>query len=207
MKKITELKQRGVRAALREAYEKGTLLYLWRFSNEAAGFTGRIMAMGKEFLLMWVLGDHIDYDGMYALRYRDITGVESPDVNTRFLEKAMTVKDIKPGFADAATFALDDVESVLRSAAEHAPLLAVHVDGEGETEICYVGRLLGFEGDGFLLQEISADAEWQHEASFFAFHEVSAVAFEGPYLEVLAKVAGPPPSEIRPFSHDQGSVH
>jgi hypothetical protein len=204
MKKITELKQRGIRASLREAFESQSLLRLWRFSNEAASFTGYVAGMGKEFLLLWVLGDYIGFDGMYVLRYRDITGMESPDKNAGFLIKAMNLKQVKAEFPK--DFVLDDVEGVIKSASEKAPLIAVHVDSESDMEVCYIGRLLSFEPDGFLLQEISPDAEWQTEASFFAFEEVSAVAFDGPYLEVLAQVAGVPPEDVLPFSRDQELV-
>jgi hypothetical protein len=205
MSKIVEMKQRGVRAKLREAHESGALVRLWRAEHEAASFTGFVVGMGKEFFLLWALGDYIGFDGIYALRHRDVTEIEVPDKNAGFLLKAMALKDLKPAWPDG--FALDDVEGAVRSAAAHAPVIAVHVDTEGDDEICYVGRLLGFEPDGFLLQEITPDAEWLREQSFFGFEEVSAVGFRGPYHEALAQVAGTPPDDIRPFNRDQGSLH
>lgn len=205
MSKIVEMKQRGVRAKLREAHASGALVRLWRAEHEGASFTGFVVAIGKEFFLLWALGDYIGFDGLYALRQRDVTELEVPDKNAGFLLKAMAWKNLRPEWPSG--FQLDDVESAVRSAAAQAPVIAVHVDTEGDEEICYVGRLLGFEADGFLLQEITPDAEWLREQSFFGFEEVSVVAFAGPYHQALAQVAGSPPDDIRPFHRDQGSLH
>ncbi len=205
MNKVVELKQRGIRARIREAQETRALVRLWRNELEAASFTGFVAAIGKEFFLLWVLGDYIGFDGLYALRYRDVTEVEVPDKNHRFLERAMALRQVVPEWPE--NFALDDVEGVVRSAAANAGAIAVHVDTEGEDEVCYVGRLLGFEPDGFLVQEITPDAEWLRETSFFGFDEVSAIALRGPYHQALLEIAGTPPDDVRPFNRDQGSLH
>jgi hypothetical protein len=205
MSKIVEMKQRGVRAKLREAHDAGTLVRLWRAELEAASFTGYVVGLGKEFFLMWALGDYIGFDGLYALRYRDVSEIEVPDKNAGFLEKAMNLKGIKPDWP--LDIALDDVENLARSVAKHALVLAIHVDTEGEDEVCYVGRLLGFEADGLLVQEITPDAEWLRETSFFGFDEVSAIGLRGPYHLALEQVAGPPPDDVRPFNRGQGSLH
>lgn len=205
MSKIVEMKQRGVRARLREAHESRVLVRLWRNELEAASFTGLVAGLGKEFFLLWVLGDYIGFDGLYALRYRDVTEIEVPDHHSKFLEKAMALKEMKPEWP--TDFALDDVEGLVRWAAKHVGAIAVHVDTEEEDEVCYVGRLLGFEADGFLVQEITPDAEWLRESSFFGFDEVSAVSLRGPYQEALLQVAGPPPDDIVPSTRDSGSLH
>jgi hypothetical protein len=205
MSKVVELKQRGLRAQLREAHDRGTMVRLWRAELEAASFSGYVAALGKEFFLVWALGDYIGFDGLYALRYRDVTEIELPDSNHGFLEKAMALRGIEAEWPD--DFALDDLETLVRSAARHAPVFAVHVDTEGEDEVCYVGRLLGFEADGFTLQEITPDAEWLRESSFFGFDEVSAIALRSPYHQALAEVAGPPPDDVRPPQRDHGTLH
>lgn len=205
MTKVVELRQRGLRARIREAHESGALVRLWRAEHEAASFSGYVAALGKEFFLLWALGDYIGFDGLYALRYRDVTEIEVPDKNAGFLAKAMKLRGIEPDWP--ADFGLDDVEQVMRSAAQHARVVGVHVDTEGEDEVCYVGRLLGFDGDGILLQEITPDAEWLRETSFFGFDEVSAVALRGPYHEALVEVAGPPPDDVRPFNRDRETFH
>jgi len=205
MSKVVELKQRGVRARLREAAEQRTLIRLWRDDHEVASFSGYVAGLGREFFLLWAIGDYVGFDGLYALRYRDVSELESPDKSTHFLEKAMALRGIQPEWP--AEFALDDIEGVVRSAASHAPVIAVHVDSEDEAEVCYVGRFLAFEPDGLLLQEITPDAEWLREPSFFGFEEISAIGLRGPYHTALAEVAGTPPDGIRPFNRDHGSVH
>jgi hypothetical protein len=67
------------------------------------------------------------------------------------------------------------------------------VDSEDEAEVCYIGRLISVEEDGFNMQEITPDAEWLNEASFFSWDEVSTVTMEDGYAQSLLAVAGAPP--------------
>jgi len=53
MTKVVELRQRGLRARIREAQESGALVRLWRAEHEAASFSGYVAALGKEFFLLW----------------------------------------------------------------------------------------------------------------------------------------------------------
>ena len=191
MTKVIELKARGVRAELRQAAEQRTLVRIWRAGLEPGSFSGYVAHLGPEFFLIWAVGDYIGFDGYYALRYRDVSNLECPDGNHSFLERAIVLKELKPEWPEA--FALDDVAAMVRAASELRGVISAHVDTEGEHEVCYVGRLLAFEADGFLMQEITPNAEWLSEPSFFGFDEVSAIAFGGPYSEALAQVAGAPP--------------
>jgi hypothetical protein len=61
---------------------------------------------------------------------------------------------------------------VIQAAGAQAPVIGVHVDSEDEAEVCYIGRLVSVEEDGFHMQELSPDAEWMREASFFSWDEV-----------------------------------
>jgi hypothetical protein len=185
------MKARGARAELRQAWQQKTLVRIWRGALEPGSFSGYVAHLGPEFFLIWAVGDYIGFDGYYALRYRDVTNLELPDSNQGFLEKAIALKALKPEWPEA--FALDDVAQIVRAASEQRGVISAHVDTEGEHEVCYVGRLLGFEADGFTMQEITPNAEWLTEPSFFGFDEVSAIAFGGPYSEALAQVAGLPP--------------
>jgi hypothetical protein len=72
-------------------------------------------------------------------------------------------------------------------------VIGVHVDSEDEAEVCYIGRLASVEEDGFYMQELSPDAEWMREASFFSWDEVSTVSIEDSYAQSLLAVAGSAP--------------
>ena len=204
MGQVIEMKAQGVRARLREAAETGALVRLWRGRLEGGSFTGYVAGVGREFCLLWSVGDYIGYDGLYALRHRDITELEVPDKNHVFIEKAIALRGIRPELP--RDWQLDDVESVVRSASAVRPVLAVHVDTEGEAEMCYVGRLLSFEGDGFSVQEITPDAEWLRESSHFGFDEVSAICVNSPYNDALEMVAGEPPGDVQP-ARGHGITH
>lgn len=191
MTKIVELKPKSIPARLREAMRERTLVRLWRENLEPGSFTGYIAAVGQDRFLLWALGDYIGFDGLFVLRYRDVTRLETPDHHADFLEKAIRLRKLDPLLP--ADFPLDDLKQVLQAAAALAPVTSVYVDSEAETEICYIGRLLGFEADGFTVQEVSPHAEWLREPSFFGWDEVSCVSMNEPYALALFEVAGNPP--------------
>ena len=189
---IIELKTTGQRAQLREAQQTQTLVRLWREELEHGSFCGYVGGVGREFFLLWVVGDGITYDGMYVMRHRDVSELEAPDKHAPFMEKALAVKHLMP--RTPRGFPLDNIREVIQAAAVQAPVIGVHVDSEDESEVCYIGRLISVEEDGFNMQEISPDAEWLREASFFSWDEVSTVSIEDGYATALLAVAGAPPA-------------
>lgn len=191
MGKVIELKTTGQRAQLREAQQQQQLVRLWRGELEHGSFCGYVGGVGREFFLLWVVGDSITYDGMYIMRHRDISELEAPDKHAPFMEKALAMKQLLPRLPRG--FPLDDIREVVQAAAKQAPVIGVHVDSEDESEVCYIGKLISFEDDGFYMQEISPDAEWLREASFFSWDEVSTVSIEDGYAQALLAVAGTAP--------------
>jgi hypothetical protein len=191
MGKVLKFQSGSPRPKLRGALQRGEVVRVWRGDIEDGSFCGYLAGMGKEWLLMWVVGDQIGFDGLYALRLADISDVEAPDSHHAFIEKALAVRNIHPRLP--RNFPLDDIIQVIRAAAEYAAVMCVHVDTEDENEVCYIGRPLGIEDDGFTLQEITPDAEWLREPSFFGWDEISTVSFDEPYAQVLLDVAGQPP--------------
>lgn len=191
MGNVIELKTTGQRAQLREAQQQHQLIRLWRGELEHGSFCGYVGGVGREFFLLWVVGDGITYDGMYVMRHRDVSELEAPDKHAPFMEKALVLKHLMP--RTPRGFPLDDIRSVIQAAAVQAPVIGVHVDSEDEAEVCYIGRLISVEEDGFNMQEISPDAEWLREASFFSWDEVSTVSIEDGYATSLLAVAGTPP--------------
>lgn len=194
MAKILQFKARGIRPLLREACGSGQLVRVWREELEIGSYCGVIGAVGREFFAMWVLGDNLAFDGIHLLRQRDITEIEAPDKHHIFLEKAMELSGLKPELPP--DLALDDARGVVESAARLAPVMSVHVDNDNPDEdgVCYVGKLAACEDDGFSLQEITPEARWLLEPSFFSWDEVCTVCFADPYASILSRVAGPAPA-------------
>ena len=89
MSNIIELKTTGQRAQLREAQQTQTLVRLWREDLEHGSFCGYVGGVGREFFLLWVVGDGITYDGMYVMRHRDVSELEAPDKHSSFMQKAL----------------------------------------------------------------------------------------------------------------------
>jgi hypothetical protein len=191
MSNVVKLRSTSPRLKLRGALQRRELVRVWRGDLEDGSFCGYLAGVGKAWLLLWVVGDQIAFDGLYAMRLADITEVEAPDSHHAFMEKALALRNIHPRLP--RNFPLDDITQVVRATGDHAAVIGVHVDTEDEHEVCYIGRLLGIEEDGFTMQEITPDAEWLREPSFFGWDEVSTVGFDEPYAQVLSDVAGQPP--------------
>ena len=191
MNNVIELKNTGQRAQLRQAQQKQVLVRLWREGLEHGSFCGYVGGVGREFFLLWVVGDGITYDGMYVMRHRDVSELESPDKHHAFFQKALALKNIQPQMPRG--FPLDTIQDVIQAAGAQAPVIGVHVDSEDEAEVCYIGRLESVGDDGFYMQELSPDAEWMHEVSFFTWEEVSTISMEDSYAQSLLAVAGPAP--------------
>ncbi|TAM63778.1 MAG: hypothetical protein EPN49_01460 [Rhodanobacter sp.] len=192
MSNIIELKTTGQRAQLREAQQKQTLVRLWREELEHGSFCGYVGGVGREFFLLWVVGDGITYDGMYVMRHRDVSELEAPDKHHAFFEKALALKQILP--RPPRGFPLDNIREVIQAAGAQSAVIGVHVNSEDDSEVCYIGRLSSVDEDGFYLQELSPDAEWMLEASFFTWDEVSTVSMEDGYALSLLAVAGAAPA-------------
>ena len=118
MGKVIELKITGQRAQLREAQQKHQLIRLWRGDLEHGSFCGYVGGVGREFFLLWVVGDAITYDGMYVMRHRDITELEAPDTHHVFMEKALALKGILP--RPPRGFPLDNIREVVQAAGQQA---------------------------------------------------------------------------------------
>ena len=192
MSNIIELKTTGQRAQLREAQQKQTLVRLWREELEHGSFCGYVGGVGREFFLLWVVGDGITYDGMYVMRHRDVSELEAPDKHHVFFEKALALKQLLP--RPPRGFPLDTIREVIQAAGAQSAVIGVHVNSEDDAEVCYIGRLSSVDEDGFYLQELSPDAEWMLEASFFTWDEVSTVSMEDGYALSLLAVAGAAPA-------------
>ncbi|MEW9571647.1 hypothetical protein ABQJ54_07780 [Rhodanobacter sp. Si-c] len=204
MAKILEFKTNGLRAQLRDAQQQQTMVRLWRGELEHGSFCGYVGGVGREFVLLWVLGDGITEDGIYVMRHRDITELESPERHHVFMAKALALKGITPHLPRG--FPLDSIRDAVQAAGAMSAVIGVHVDTEEEEEVCYIGHLVRVDDDGFYLQELSPDAEWMRQASFFAWDEVSTLSIGDGYAQALLVVAGPAPA-LEPGDAGIGHMH
>jgi hypothetical protein len=180
------------------------MVRLWREDLEHGSFCGYVGGVGREFFLLWVVGDGITYDGMYVMRHRDVSELEAPDKHHIFIEKALTLKHILP--RPPRGFPLDNIREVIQAAGAH---------GAGDRRACgQRGRSRGLlhrpagqcRGRRFLHAGNHPDAEWLREVSFFGWDEVSTVSMEDGYAQSLLAVAGAPPPLVHGDS-DVGRAH
>ncbi|HEX7340214.1 MAG TPA: hypothetical protein VF271_09825 [Rhodanobacteraceae bacterium] len=183
------------RVRLRQAHKRHELVRLWRGELEQGSYCGYVAGVGREFFLLRVIGDDLTDVGLVAMRHRDVTELEAPEAHHQFIERALAIKHVVPELP--TEFPLDAVNDVVMAAAQQAPVLGVQVDSGEDADLCYIGRLVTTGQEGFELQEIDPDAQWLHEASFFAWDEVSTLSMDDPYAQSLLAVAG----EAPPLAH------
>ncbi|HET8555329.1 MAG TPA: hypothetical protein VFL78_10920 [Rhodanobacteraceae bacterium] len=203
--KILPFRARAPRARLRQAQQQHELVRVWRGELEHGSFCGYVAGVGREFFLLRVIGDGLTDEGLYAMRHRDVTELEAPEAHHHFIEQALAIKHIVPHLPTA--FPLDAVNDVVAAAAQRVPVMGVHVDSEEDAEVCYIGRLVDSDAEGFQLQEIDLDARWLDEPSFFAWDEVSTLSMHDPYAQSLLAVAGNAPPLKQVDDNDGGRDH
>ncbi len=136
MGKVLKFQSASPRPKLRGAMQRGELVRVWRSNLEEGSFCGYLAGIGKEWLLMWVVGDQISFDGLYALRLADISEVEAPDGHHVFIEKALAIRNVHPRLP--RNFPLDDTTQVVRAAAEYAAVI-ITPDAEWLREPSFFG--------------------------------------------------------------------
>ncbi|MGH8125849.1 MAG: hypothetical protein ACREPK_08380, partial [Rhodanobacteraceae bacterium] len=68
MGKVLKFQSASPRPKLRGALQRHDLVRIWRGDLEEGSFCGYLAGIGREWLLMWVIGDQISFDGLYAMR-------------------------------------------------------------------------------------------------------------------------------------------
>ncbi|RBY88029.1 hypothetical protein DQ244_15805 [Blastococcus sp. TBT05-19] len=182
---------RDVRAELDEA---ATRLALVRVSRSIPGsdeLDGFVMGTGRAWVLLALLDPGVHLNGYVALRLADVSDVEVRGGLDTFVGRALAARGEWPPVG--ADVDLESAGELIRTAADVAPLVTLHLEEDDPTE-CFVGRPVRFTSRSVHLLFITPEAEWDGTSDEWSFAEVTRVDFGGRYEEALALVGGAPPA-------------
>jgi hypothetical protein len=192
---VVQFRGRGTRAQLREALEDRVPVQIARSQVSPGWVHGYVIGLSTEFCLIAEVSDAMQFDGFLALAVGDIDMVEQ-DPGKEFVEKALQLNGEQiPQLPD---FKLDDWQTIAESAARATPMISLNMLDDENGEVSYIGRLVGAEHDGLVLQEVDPNAVWYPDTGIYEFPAIGSIGFDTQYMLLLAKIAGMPPVPLPP---------
>ncbi len=204
MSTVVPFKARGVRAELRDAFERRVPLRILRDRLQPGVIHGYVVALSKDFCLLAEVGDAIRFDGYIAIAVADISALEV-DPSREFVDRALALRG--EALCVPEDFELDDWAAIARSAAVCAPLISVNMVEEEDGEISYVGQLAGFEQQALVLRELDPNANWYPDTGLYEFEAIGSIGFGSGYLDALWQVAGSPGDPQAPRLPRSDTLH
>jgi hypothetical protein len=192
---VTVMPSRGFRGQLREAMDRRQVVRVERQELEVGCFSGYIQAIGADAFLMWVINDDLSFGGFRTLRHIDVTDLEFTDREDLFYRRALELQGL--AVPPPAAFPLDRIEDIVQAASERSELISLELDDPDEHDdglSLFVGKYVGEVGgdqapDGFMLREVTPQAQWMETPSYFDWDEILSVCFGDNYAHVLFKLA------------------
>lgn len=191
MSSIRPRKSAKIRKCLAAAMEDRTLVRLTRSIRNADKVDGFVVGIGEEWVLLASLDPNIDLDGFTGVRLADITKVAVRGGPDSFVPRALHVRGKWPPVP--AEVNLDGVSELIRTAADLAPLVVIHIEAD-DPDVCFIGRPIRFTARKVHLVEIDPQARWRDQPRKYLLQSVTQVEFGGRYEEALVLVGGTEPA-------------
>ncbi|MCP4493063.1 MAG: hypothetical protein GY820_38060 [Gammaproteobacteria bacterium] len=176
---------------LAEAMEKAILTRLERSDIEPGHFTGYVVDATDELLLFLVVSDLILFNGFSILRVCDLTSIEVPAPNFKFVEKALRIRDEE--IEKAPPIDLSSITAVLESSSKVYPLVTIHWE-KIDPDVCFIGHVVNVGDARLSMFDIAPGAEWDNEPTERAVLDITRIDFGGKYEDALFQVGGDPPN-------------
>lgn len=155
-----------------------------RLDGSIVGFSAKWVLMAIEF--------DAGFNGHALLRRSDVRRVDG-DPSAGFVQRALAAEGHWP-LPGLDGIDMTTTKSVLRSAAQAAPLVSVYYEQDHVDE-CLIGVPHDFERRKFRLQNVTHAAEWDDD-SVFRYRSVTRIGLGGAYERRLAAVAGAAPCPV-----------
>lgn len=170
--------------------ESRALVRLSRSIRCADPVDGFVVGIGEKWVLLAELDPNIDLNGFCAVRRADITKVSVRGGSDSFVPRALQARGQWP--PQPAAVNLDDVSELIRTAADLAPLVTLHIEADNP-DVCFIGRPARVTIRNLHLLDIDPQAQWSHRTRKFRHASLTRVEFGGRYEEALVLVGGPAP--------------
>jgi hypothetical protein len=178
-------------ADLDRAAQEQTLVRVIRTIRRSDKLDGFVVGVGQAWVLLALLDPNINLNGYVAVRLADVSKVEPRGGPDTFVGRALSARGEWPPMS--VDMDLDSVGELIRTAAEVAPLVTLHIE-EDDPTLCFIGRPVRFTSRSVHLHGITPEAEWEDSPDVWAFADVTRVEFGGRYEDALALVGGTPPA-------------
>jgi hypothetical protein len=182
---------RDVRAQLEKAAVEQALVRVSRSIRRSDKIDGFVVGLGREWALLAVLDPNVHHNGYVALRLRHVSKIKRRGGPETFVGRAVAARGHWPPVV--VDVDLDSVADLIRTAAEVAPLVTLHIE-QDDPDVCFIGRPLRYTRRSVHLLEITPQADWKADLSKWAVTDLTRVEFGGRYEEALALVGGPAPA-------------
>ena len=204
MSTVVPFKAKGVRIALREAFDGHIPMRFARERIQPGWIHGFVVGLSRDFCLIAEVGDTMRFDGYVVIAIADLSQIEE-DPSREFVEKALALRN--EALTIPRDFPLDNWATIADAAMRMAPLLSINVVEDEEGEVSYNGQLVGLENDAIVLGEIDPNAHWHADVGDYGFEEIASIGFGTGYLDALWHVAGSPSDPMSPRLPRSDSVH
>ncbi|HEX4320060.1 MAG TPA: hypothetical protein VHZ52_04105 [Acidobacteriaceae bacterium] len=179
------------RAGIAHALQQKSLIKFSR-AFEPGTIDGYVLDIGPKFFLMAIFGDGFSFDGFSCVRISDVKGLKfASDAIVSMYQKVLKARGRT--IPDKPSIDLTNIETLLRSANDAFPLVAIHHE-KISPGACNIGRVAKIGKSNFWLREIDTDASWDDDELFrYKLADVTLVDFGGDYETGLHQAGGPPP--------------
>ena len=174
-----------MKSKLKEAKRFGFIVCITRADIDEGRDLGEVVAVGKKWFLVRIIGDHIRYDGFSLMRVDDVTRLDAPHRYADFVRRSLELRGEQP--PPAPEVDLKNTESALRSACEAARLVSLHWEELAPDE-CAIGRIVESHGKEFSFREVNPSARWNRDLAEHPFKILTRIDFLSGYEEALAEV-------------------
>lgn len=159
------------------------LVRIKRRPHTADRIDGYVVAVGKKWALIQATSDGGYFDGLVAIRHRDVRKVKNDDsFQGRFAQTQPEWPPRAPTEID-----LDGTKGLLKSMARLAPIIGIEQERR-VPGVQWIGVPVGYDRGRVVLHEVRPDAAWRKQPCGFKFRRITRVEIEDHYKKALAAV-------------------
>lgn len=166
-----------------------TLVRLMRSLRNADSVAGFVVGIGERSVLLTQIADGGYFDGLVAVRMRDIVSV-NPD-STFEGQFARTQPQWPPRAPNA--IGLDTTSGPITSLAAISPLIGIEQEDHFTSTMQWIGTVTEVSDGWLWLREVRPDATWHEQPLGYKLDRITKIEVVDRYLSALAAVAGDPP--------------
>lgn len=175
---------------LRRAAECQALVRIKRSPRNADRVDGIVVAVGAEWGLIARTGDGGFFDGLVAIRVKDVVKVRK---DTSFQERFARTRPEWPPTAPAG-LDLDTTAGLLRGMSAISPLLAIEQEGRFHSQMMWIGVVDEVTKRWLWLREVRPNATWRKRPFGYELRRITKASISDRYLIALAAIAGAGPT-------------